>query len=405
MQLLDRTREGPKLTDAGRVLVSPRRGGDRAARRGRARAGRDRRARGRRAAAGQLPERQRDRAHRGGLDLPPPPPGGPAQRRRRRARGVAAAAARRRARPRADLRLPVGAEARGARPRPDPGADRVDAPGAAQGPRARRRSSVVPLAELRETEWLCGSRPSTCGEVVFRACRDAGFEPRIGFESDDYHVMQGFIAAGLGVTLLPDLALADPALRPRRAADRSAGARAPRLGRQPPGGLPLAGDRGDARDPGRGRRRVREAQRRADAWSPEPARGHAEGPAVRSQPMLGDVGRVALPSSNRGSTSPTIASSVRWITSSVCRARCIRSRWTHSRQGRPRRRRGRRARRAAARRSRPDRRRVVDEHPLDRLVAGAAEDRLDLGVGSGGPSRAASTPPGRARPRRAATRR
>jgi molybdate transport repressor ModE-like protein len=70
---------------------------------------------------------------------------------------------------------------------------------------------VVPLAELSEERWLCGSRPSSCGEVVFRACRDAGFEPQVGFESDDYHVMQGFIAAGLGFTLLPDLAL--PTLR------------------------------------------------------------------------------------------------------------------------------------------------------------------------------------------------
>src|SRR5918996_1786116 len=70
---------------------------------------------------------------------------------------------------------------------------------------------VVPLAELGGEEWLCGTRPSSCGEAVLRVCRDAGFDPKIGFESDDYHVMQGFIAAGLGVTLLPDLAL--PTLR------------------------------------------------------------------------------------------------------------------------------------------------------------------------------------------------
>jgi DNA-binding transcriptional LysR family regulator len=100
--------------------------------------------------------------------------------------------------------------------------------------------SVVPLAELADWEWLCGSRPSTCGEVIFDACRSAGFEPRIGFESDDYHVMQGFIAAGLGVTLLPDLALAtlrsdlvvrptDPAPPDRRvwAAARAEGSRSP----------------------------------------------------------------------------------------------------------------------------------------------------------------------------------
>lgn len=70
---------------------------------------------------------------------------------------------------------------------------------------------IVSLAELADGRWLCGSRPSSCGEVVLRACRDAGFEPNVGFESDDYHVMQGFIAAGLGFTLLPDLAL--PTLR------------------------------------------------------------------------------------------------------------------------------------------------------------------------------------------------
>lgn len=99
---------------------------------------------------------------------------------------------------------------------------------------------VVPLADLADAQWLCGSRPSSCGEVVVAACRDAGFEPRVGFESDDYHVMQGFIAAGLGFTLLPDLALStlrsdlvvratDPPAPERRvwAATRAAGARSP----------------------------------------------------------------------------------------------------------------------------------------------------------------------------------
>jgi len=102
---------------------------------------------------------------------------------------------------------------------------------------------VVPLSKLCETEWLCGSRPSSCGEVVVAACRNAGFEPRIGFESDDYNVMQGYIAAGLGVTLLPDLALAnlrsdvvvrptDPPAPERRvwAVSRSEGARSPATG-------------------------------------------------------------------------------------------------------------------------------------------------------------------------------
>jgi molybdate transport repressor ModE-like protein len=65
----------------------------------------------------------------------------------------------------------------------------------------------VRMGDLRDEVWLSGDSPSSCGELVLRACRDAGFDPRVGFESDDYHVLQGFVAAGLGVTLLPDLAL------------------------------------------------------------------------------------------------------------------------------------------------------------------------------------------------------
>jgi DNA-binding transcriptional LysR family regulator len=40
-----------------------------------------------------------------------------------------------------------------------------------------------------------------------RACQGAGFEPRIAFNSDDYNAIQGFVAAGMGVSLIPDLAL------------------------------------------------------------------------------------------------------------------------------------------------------------------------------------------------------
>ena len=66
---------------------------------------------------------------------------------------------------------------------------------------------VVRIADLADEAWLCGVRPSSCGEVVMRACREAGFEPRIAFESDEYQVLQGYVAAKLGFTLLPDLAL------------------------------------------------------------------------------------------------------------------------------------------------------------------------------------------------------
>jgi molybdate transport repressor ModE-like protein len=62
----------------------------------------------------------------------------------------------------------------------------------------------VRLADLAEEAWVCGT----------------GFEPRISFESDEYAVLQGYVAAGLGYTLLPDLALptlrADLVVRPTK---------------------------------------------------------------------------------------------------------------------------------------------------------------------------------------------
>lgn len=76
----------------------------------------------------------------------------------------------------------------------------------------------VSIADLRDEDWLSGVCPSSCGELVKATCRASGFEPRITFESDDYHVLQGFVARGLGVTLLPELALptlrADIAVKP-----------------------------------------------------------------------------------------------------------------------------------------------------------------------------------------------
>jgi molybdate transport repressor ModE-like protein len=70
---------------------------------------------------------------------------------------------------------------------------------------ANRKS--VRLEELAEETWTCGVRPSSCRENVVQWCRSAGFEPKVGFESDDYQVMQSLVSAGMSVTLLPELLL------------------------------------------------------------------------------------------------------------------------------------------------------------------------------------------------------
>jgi DNA-binding transcriptional LysR family regulator len=68
-------------------------------------------------------------------------------------------------------------------------------------------SKAIALPDLAEDDWLCGVSQGSCRAHVIRICQNAGFDPRIGFESDDYTVLQGLVAGGLGVALLPELAL------------------------------------------------------------------------------------------------------------------------------------------------------------------------------------------------------
>jgi DNA-binding transcriptional LysR family regulator len=76
----------------------------------------------------------------------------------------------------------------------------------------------VRIEDLADEDWLCGALPSSCRDQILQLCRDAGFEPRISFQSEEYEVIKGFVAGGLGVTILPELAGGHPGieLRPVR---------------------------------------------------------------------------------------------------------------------------------------------------------------------------------------------
>ncbi len=63
------------------------------------------------------------------------------------------------------------------------------------------------LGDLRDEDWVQTSAPSPCARHVVRSCLAAGFEPHVTFESDDYETVQGLVAAGVGVALIPRLAL------------------------------------------------------------------------------------------------------------------------------------------------------------------------------------------------------
>ena len=61
------------------------------------------------------------------------------------------------------------------------------------------------IAALRDATWIAGCE--RCRSHLLSLCAEAGFEPRIGYSSDDMVVMQALVAAGLGVTTLPGIAL------------------------------------------------------------------------------------------------------------------------------------------------------------------------------------------------------
>jgi DNA-binding transcriptional LysR family regulator len=69
--------------------------------------------------------------------------------------------------------------------------------------------AAVRLEDLDGEAWVQTSRSSPCARHVVRSCHAAGFEPNVSFESDDYQTVQGLVAAGVGVALIPELALSN----------------------------------------------------------------------------------------------------------------------------------------------------------------------------------------------------
>lgn len=61
------------------------------------------------------------------------------------------------------------------------------------------------LANKRHATWAAGCE--RCRGHLFAQCADAGFEPNVGYETDDMVLVQSLVAAGLCVATLPGLAL------------------------------------------------------------------------------------------------------------------------------------------------------------------------------------------------------
>jgi DNA-binding transcriptional LysR family regulator len=62
------------------------------------------------------------------------------------------------------------------------------------------------LVDLAAEPWVGSEWPAgSCLEIIVEACAAAGFEPSFVVESDDYATAQGFVAAGMGISVIPEL--------------------------------------------------------------------------------------------------------------------------------------------------------------------------------------------------------
>ena len=67
-----------------------------------------------------------------------------------------------------------------------------------------------PVRGTRDTAWIVGSPGTLCHTVTLRVCRTAGFTPRIRHYADDFATVLALVAAGQGVSLVPQLAAHPP---------------------------------------------------------------------------------------------------------------------------------------------------------------------------------------------------
>jgi DNA-binding transcriptional LysR family regulator len=85
--------------------------------------------------------------------------------------------------------------------------------GVPAGPGTRTGRATEVFAHYAEHDWIVNSR-NTADETVIRTLASmAGFTPRFTHQADSLDLVQGMIAAGLGVGLLPEATAALPTVR------------------------------------------------------------------------------------------------------------------------------------------------------------------------------------------------
>jgi DNA-binding transcriptional LysR family regulator len=77
----------------------------------------------------------------------------------------------------------------------------------ARGHRLEGRKQVS-MEDLRNESWIVRAEAHPVVEVLQRSAHDAGFEPAIAFQANDYQEAQAMVSVGMGVAMVPKTAVA-----------------------------------------------------------------------------------------------------------------------------------------------------------------------------------------------------
>ena len=72
------------------------------------------------------------------------------------------------------------------------------------------RVGADPVRAVRDADWILAGPGTLCHTVTLHVCRTAGFAPRARHHADDFATVLALVAAGQGVSLVPELAAAQP---------------------------------------------------------------------------------------------------------------------------------------------------------------------------------------------------
>jgi DNA-binding transcriptional LysR family regulator len=67
-----------------------------------------------------------------------------------------------------------------------------------------------PIPAARDAAWIVATPGTLCHTVALRLCETAGFTPQVRHHADDFATVLALVAAGQGVSLVPQLAAAQP---------------------------------------------------------------------------------------------------------------------------------------------------------------------------------------------------